>query len=181
MLPVQVNIRNTSDSPVLIQQIQKNAEKLTRYYKRITHCRVVIDYDQKHQHRGKIFNVKVELDIPGRELMVTRKKGEDVYVVARQAFEVMRRQLEELARKRHGRTKTHAEVIFGHVTRLMPHDGYGFIESVDGQEFYFSLTNVAFPSFDQLQVGDGVYFSPGEIGDGSQAQHISRTKSHRAA
>ncbi len=181
MLPVQINMRKTDDSPVLMEQIQKNAEKLTRYYKRITHCRVVIDYEQKNQHRGKIYNVKVELDIPGRELMVTRKKGEDVYVVARLAFEVMKRQLEEMARKRHGRTKTHAEVVFGHVTRLMPHDGYGFIEDVDGQEYYFSLTNVAFPNFEQLGVGDGVYFTAGAIGDSHQAQHISRAKNHCAA
>ena len=176
MLPIQVTVRNKDDSPVLLQQIQKNAEKLTRYYKRITHCRVVIDFDQKNQHRGKIFNVKVELDIPGRELMVTRKKGEDVYVVARQAFEVMKRQLEELARKRHGRTKTHAEVIFGHVTRLMPHDGYGFIEGADGREYYFSMTNVAFPNFDQLQIGDGVNFNAdtmGEIGRASCRERVS--------
>jgi cold shock CspA family protein len=68
------------------------------------------------------------------------------------------------------------EVSHGHVTRLLSDEGYGFIEGVDGTEYYFSVTNVHYPRFDQLTIGDAVEYIPEPVNDGWQAQHVVKEK-----
>ena len=66
--------------------------------------------------------------------------------------------------------------MHGFVARLVPREGYGFIEGVDGNEYYFSITNVHFPSFSQLTVGDSVEYVPEPFNDGWQAHHVIKEK-----
>lgn len=183
MIPVQVTTRDIPISPALETLIRKRAEKLSQYYDRISSCRIVIDVPQKHKHQGKLFNVRIDITVPGKELVVTRKCDQDIYVAIRDAFDAISRQLEEHARKRHGRVKTHDDLIHGHIARILPQEGYGFINGIDGNEYYFSVTNVAFPNFDQLTVGDAVEFIAQSYSEGRQAHHIvkERHNNHEVA
>lgn len=176
LLPVQITTRDIDISPAIETHIRDRAEKLNRFYDRISSCRVVIELTQKHKHQGKLFNVRIDLTVPGKEFVVTHKYDEDIYVATRDAFDAIERQLEEHARKRHGRVKTHNGVMHGHVTRIVPGEGYGFIEGVDGNEYYFSVTNVHYPNFNQLLVGDSVEYIAVPINDGRQAQHVVRER-----
>ncbi len=178
MLPVQITMRDIPFSPALETLIRKRAEKLKQYYDRISSCRVVIESPQKHKHQGKLHNVRIDITVPGKELVVTRKQDEDIYVAIRDAFDAIERQLEEHSRKRHGRVKTHNDVMHGHVVRIMPEEGYGFIEGVDGNEYYFSVTNVSYPNFHQLAIGDAVEYASETFSDGRQAQHIIKERHH---
>lgn len=177
MLPVQITIRDIPipASIVLEKTIRDKAEKLTLFC-RMNSCRVVIEQQQKHKHRGKLYNVRIDVTVPGTELAVTRKYDEDVYVALRDAFNAIERQLEEHSRKRHGRVKTHNGVMHGHVVRLIFEQGFGFIEGVDGNEYYFSMTNVAYPTFNQLSIGDAVEYIPEPLSDGRQAQHVVKER-----
>lgn len=182
MLPLQITSRDIPASPVLEDHIRKKAEKLTRFYHRdISSCRVVIEQTQKHKHQGKLFNVRIDLTVPGKEFAVTRKHGEDVYIVLRDAFNALLRQVEEYSRKRQGRVKTHHGVTRGHVVRLNPTENFGFIEGADGHEYYFSITNVCFPHFSQLLIGDAVEFMTEHVNEGRQAHHVLRVKNQVAA
>lgn len=182
MLPLQITLRDVPASPALEDHIRKKAEKLTRFYHRdINSCRVVVEQTQRHKHQGKLFNVKIDLIVPGKEFAVTKKQGEDVYIVLRDAFNALTRQIEEHSRKRQGRVKTHHGVTRGHIVRINPIENFGFIEGVDGHEYYFSMTNVCFPNFSQLTIGDMVEFMVEHVNDGRQAQHILRLKNHIAA
>ena len=79
--------------------------------------------------------------------------------------------------KQRGDVKTHEEVQHGTVTRLFAADGFGFIETGDGRELYFSRDNVVHPTFDRLSPGDDVQFIKLAGGDsGSQAKRVSRGK-----
>ncbi|VVC76976.1 hypothetical protein AQUSIP_23030 [Aquicella siphonis] len=176
MLPVQITIRDISTSPALENNIRKRAEKLNRFYDRISSCRIVIELPQKHKHRGKLFNVRIDVTVPGKELVVTHKINEDVYVAIRDAFNAIVRQLEEHSHKRHGRVKTHNDVMHGHIARIVPEEGYGFIDGVDGYEYYFSVTNVSYPDFAHLSIGDAVEYIAETLNDGRQAQHVIREK-----
>jgi|SRR5579885_637772 ribosomal subunit interface protein len=176
MLPVQITIRDISISPALETHIRKRAEKLNRFYDRISSCRVVVELPQKHKHQGKLYNVRIDITVPGKELVVTRKCDEDVYVAIRDAFDAIVRQLEEHSRKRHGRIKTHTDVMHGHVARMNTKEGYGFIEGVDGNEYYFSITNVSYPKFAQLCIGDAVEYIAETLNDGRQAQHVIKER-----
>lgn len=176
MLPLQITIRDISISPALETHIRKRAEKLNRFYDRISSCRVVVELPQKHKHQGKLYNVRIDITVPGKELVVTRKRDEDVYVAIRDAFDAIVRQLEDHSKKRHGRIKTHTDVMHGHVARINSMEGYGFIEGVDGNEYYFSITNVSYPKFEQLCIGDAVEYIAEAFNDGRQAQHVIKER-----
>ena len=178
MLPVQVTIRDMHVSPALEDHIRKKASKLNRFYDRISSCRIVVELPQKHKQQGKLFNVRIDITVPGKELVVTHKYDEDIYIAIRDAFEAIERQLEDHSHKRKGNVKTHEELVKGNIVRLMPNEGYGFIEGLDGNEYYFSLTNVRHPKFQQLLIGDYVHFIPVVFAEGRQAHHVVREKNH---
>jgi ribosomal subunit interface protein len=173
MLPLQITMRDMpAATEVLESHIRQKAEKLNRFCDKISSCRVVIEFDQKHKHQGKLYNVRIDITVPGKELVVTRKRNEDIYVSLRDAFNAVFRQLEEHSRKRHGHVKTHCDVLHGRVARLMQADGYGFIEGSDGDEYYFSVTNVSYPSFQQLLIGDNVEYQKETSSEGPHAHHV---------
>jgi ribosome-associated translation inhibitor RaiA len=43
--------------------------------------------------------VRIDLKVPGKEIVVNRDHDEDIYVALRDAFDVARRQLEDHARR----------------------------------------------------------------------------------
>lgn len=176
MLPVQITIRGMPESPAIETIIRKRAEKLQRFHDRISSCRIMVELPQKHKHQGKLFNVKIDITVPGKELVVSHKVNEDVYIAIRDAFNAIARQLEEYSRKRHGHVKTHNHVMHGHVARIMPKEGYGFIEGMDGNEYYFSNTNVSYPAFQQLAIGDAVEYVAETFSDGPHAQHVIKER-----
>lgn len=176
MLSVQVTIRDIPDSPAIESTVRKKAEKLTQFFNKISSCRVVVEVPQKHKRQGKLFNVRIDVTVPGKELAVTKKCDQDVYIAIRDAFKAIERRLEEYARRRHGRVKSHNHVMHGYVARLITTEGYGFIEGMDGNEYYFSITNVHYPSFAQLSIGDAVEYHPEAVSDGWQAHHVVRER-----
>jgi cold shock CspA family protein len=97
------------------------------------------------------------------------------YVVdaVRDAFDSAKRQLEETARELRGDVKTHAPELRGKVARLRLDEGYGFIETGDGRELYFSRDNVVHPSFEQLEPGTVVQFIEELAAEGPQAKRVS--------
>lgn len=178
MLPMQITFKDVASSPAIESHIRKRAAKLSHFYDRINSCRVVVDSPQKHKHQGKLFNVKIYITVPGKEFVVTRKASEDIYIAIRDAFDAAVRKLEEHARKRRGEVKTHNNVMHGHIIRLVQDEGYGFIEGIDGEEYYFSMTNVSYPNFAQLVIGDSVEYIAEALNDGRQAHHVIKTRNH---
>lgn len=175
-LPVQITLRDLDSSPALEEHIRKKAEKLDRFYGRVSSCRVVVECSKKHMNNGKLYNVRIDLTVPGKEIVVTRKVNQDVYVALRDAFDALSRRLEDHSHKRKGAVKKHEDLMHGHVARILLSEGYGFIEGADGNEYYFSVTNVTYPAFSQLIIGDAVEYVPVLLSNGMQAQHITKEK-----
>ncbi len=177
----QITIRDIPNSDALETHIQEKAQKLTQFHQHINSCRVVVEMPQKHKHQGKLFNVKVDLSVPGKELVVTHKKNEDVYIAIRDAFHALARQLESYAQRKRGHVKHHDKASHGEIIRLFPEEGYGFIEGVDGDERYFTAASVAFPRFKKLSVGDKVRFLTHIATRGLQAQRVTLAKQNHFA
>ncbi len=174
MLPIQITVRNTQHSNALEELLCKKAEKLTHFYDQINSCKVVIHIEQKHQHQGKLFSVSIQLAVPGKDLSVNRQLDEDIYIAIRDAFHAVQRQLASYARKRRGDVKTHHSTIQGRISRLFHSRGFGFIEGVDGNEYYLSDANLRHPTFAQLRQGDIVTFIAASSQEGLQAHRITR-------
>jgi len=112
-LPLQITFRNMDPSPSVEAAIRDRAEKLERFFDRVISGRVVVEAPHRHKHRGKLYNVRIELKVPSGEIAVTHDGAqdhahEDVYVAVRDSFDAARRLLEDHARTARGEVKTHA-------------------------------------------------------------------------
>jgi ribosomal subunit interface protein len=172
-LPLQISLHGIQHSNALYNAIREKAEKLDRYYSHIMSCRVVLELAGRHKHRGKQFSVRIDLKVPGGEIVVTREHDEEIQVALRDAFDAARRKLEDYARGQRGDVKQHVGKQQGKVDRLDAEAGFGFIVTEDGREFYFSRDNVVKPRFERLSVGTVVHFIEDAGSEGPQAKRVS--------
>lgn len=172
-VPLQVTYRGMERSDALDARIRDKAAKLEGFHPHLISCRVVVEERHRHQHQGRQFTLSVEARVPGHEVLVNRDHHEDVFVAVRDAFDAAARKLEDIARLQRGDVKTHELSQRGTVARLFPDEGYGFIETPDGRELYFSRENVVEPAFDQLVAGVHVQFIEEFAGEGRQAKRVS--------
>lgn len=172
-LPLQIVMRDIPHSDAVEADIRSRVDKLDQFYPDIMRCRVVVELDGKHKHQGKQFTVRIDMTVPGGEIVVDRDRGEDLYVVLRDAFDAAKRRLEDYARKQRGDVKTHEPLVHGRIARILADEGYGFIATVDGRELYFSRENVVHPLFEHLQPGMAVTFLEEAAAEGFQAKRVS--------
>jgi cold shock CspA family protein/ribosome-associated translation inhibitor RaiA len=179
-VPLQLSFRNMPPSAAIESEIRDRAAKLEEFFDRITSMRVVVEAPHRHHRQGKLFHVRLDVRVPGRELVVSREPPEhhaheDVYVAIRDAFDAARCQLEDYAREMRGAVKAHAPAPRGRIVRLDPEAGHGFIVTPDGREVYFHRHSVADADFDRLCVGDEVRFAeePGEQGPQASTVHLA--------
>ncbi len=105
-IPVQITVRDMAHSEALDEHISAKAAKLEQYFSPITSCRVVVEAPHKHSHQGRQFVVRLDITVPGNEIVVNHEHDEDVYVALRDAFDAAKRRLEDYARIRRGETRT---------------------------------------------------------------------------
>ncbi|MBI2317839.1 MAG: ribosome-associated translation inhibitor RaiA [Betaproteobacteria bacterium] len=94
---LQITVRDMDHSDALDQHIRDKVAKIERIYPRLMGCRVVAEHQDRHKQQGKHFAVRVDLTLPGKEIVVTRQHAEDPYVALRDAFDAAKRQVEEYA------------------------------------------------------------------------------------
>ncbi|MBN4016387.1 ribosome-associated translation inhibitor RaiA [Rhodospirillaceae bacterium AH-315-P19] len=112
-LPLQITFRNMDPSESVETNVREKAMKLERFFDRITSCRVVIEAPHRHHHKGKLYNVRIDISVPGKEIVVNHNgpknhAHEDVYVAIRDAFSAAVRQLEDHVQKSDPKKQKHA-------------------------------------------------------------------------
>ncbi|MGD8424751.1 MAG: HPF/RaiA family ribosome-associated protein [Gammaproteobacteria bacterium] len=182
-LPLEINFRNLAPSEAIETAIRKRAAKLDRFYEDIMRCRVTIEAPHRHQHKGKLYSVKIDVTVPNDELVVSRAPDrdhshEDVYVAIRDAFDAMTRRIEDYVRVRRGQTKTHETPPHGRVSEIYPMLDYGRIATPDGRDIYFHRNSLLNAGFDDLAVGDEVRFSEEPGDQGPKATSVQRVGKH---
>jgi ribosomal subunit interface protein len=105
--PVQITYRDIAPTEALESQVREKAAKLEEFYPFITGCHVTLEVPHKHKHQGKHCSVRIDVRVPGGELVVNHDHHEDMYVALRDAFDAAKRQLEEYGRKQRGDVKHH--------------------------------------------------------------------------
>jgi len=131
-------------SAAVAARVQEEANKLDKYFDRITSCRVIVEAQHRHHQRGGLFHIRVELRVPGKELVVAHEPmlnheertelhkhleieapHKDVYVAIRDAFSAMRRQLRDYVRCLRHDVKKHYPAAHGKIRRHFPKQGDG--------------------------------------------------------
>jgi ribosomal subunit interface protein len=177
-IPVRVTFRGIDRTPAIEDYVLRRAAKLERFFERIVACRVTLDAPHRHHQHGRHYLVRVDLTVPGAELVVGRTPDEralheDLYAAIDDAFDDAGRVLEDHVRKQRGDTKTHERERRGRVTKLFRKEGYGFLETQEGDEFYFHRNSVLGHGFRRMQLGTEVRFVE-ELGErGPQASTVT--------
>jgi cold shock CspA family protein/ribosome-associated translation inhibitor RaiA len=198
-----ITFRGIDPSETLEGEIRTRIDKLETYYQPIMGCRVLIELAERHHEAGNRYHVRIDLTVPGEEIVVAHDPGlhataqdlhagkvarkdesdperRHVRVAVHEAFDIARRRLQDYARRQRGTVKTAIRLPQGRVVQLFPVDEYGYIQAEDGHEVYFQKSSVLKDAFDQLAVGSVVSFveEPGE--KGLQASTVKLTHPRRA-
>jgi cold shock CspA family protein len=193
-LPPQITLRNIEPVPNLEADILKEISVLERFFKRIMSCRVMIDGPRGRRYGG-LYKVRIDLGVPNEELVVEHspslhgtlqdieapsktKQSEpnrihrDVHRAIHDAFQEMRRRLQDYVRRMRGQTKQHEPQMQAKVIKLFPAMDYGFLETPDGREVYFHRDSVLDTHFNRLRIGSAVHFAEETGEKGPQATTV---------
>jgi ribosome-associated translation inhibitor RaiA len=157
LLPVQVTFRNLDQAVTLEELVQKEAAKLEHFYDRISSCRVVVERPQRADS-SKLYHVRIRLGLPEGELVVkhtptlhgalqdeqVERSHREADVVLthktperaiREAFDEMRRRLQDYRRKQEEAVKTPHVMDQATVTEILPEERYGFLATAAASIF----------------------------------------------
>lgn len=103
--PLNLVFRGMEPSPALEARIRDRVARLERFYDRITSCDIAFDAPHRHQHKGNLYVVRLQIRVPGRDVVINRSGSqdhahEDPYVAVRDAFDAAERKLEEFGHRR---------------------------------------------------------------------------------
>jgi ribosomal subunit interface protein len=158
--------------------VRARASKLERFSDRITGCHVVVEIPHRHKLHGQHQCVRIDLIVPGGEIVITRdpsqrKVTEDLYASIDAAFDDAKRLLEDHVRTLRHDVKSHEEhARHGRVKKLFAYEGYGFLESPEGDEVYFHRNSVLHGGFNRLELGSRVRFVQEDGEKGPQASTV---------
>lgn len=96
-------------SAAMDSRIRELANKLESFHPRITSCHVIVDERDRKKQKGNHFEVRVDVHVPGREIVASLQEHEDAYVALHEAFDVVVRQLEQDIRRKRGEVKQRHE------------------------------------------------------------------------
>jgi cold shock CspA family protein len=175
----QISFHGMAHSPAIEQRVRERIAELEQFHERIVSCHVRIEAPHRHSRHGKIYRVSIDVTVPGEVIAVTNAHElnhahEDLHVALRDSFNAAARRLEDVARRMDPhRVKAHPPVRHGNVARLMRDDGYGFIATADGQEYFFDRDSLTAGAWETLAPGTEVRFTEREGEKGPFATAVS--------
>ena len=173
-IPLEISTRDITLTSPIEAELRKRVDKLERHYNRITSCRIALERPTGNHHQeGGPFRVRVDVTVPGSEL-VADKQADEIFAAVRDAFDAAERQVEAFVERRRGYVKSPVLPPEGKVVRLFSDEGFGFLTAPDGREVYFHRNAVLDPpGFDRLTVGSRVRFAEEQGFEGPQASTVS--------
>jgi ribosome-associated translation inhibitor RaiA len=100
--PLQVTFHNVPHSDALEAEIRTRVARLETLSGRMIGCRVVVDSPHRGQTKGKTYEIRIEMQVPGHEIVVTREPVGDFRMALNEAFDVARRRLKDHQEKLRG-------------------------------------------------------------------------------
>lgn len=182
--PVQIDFQHCDDADGFRIRIEENIAGLENRFGRITACRVFTRGPGEYHRTGGAYELRVHLELPdGRQVDIDRTPDEDErhsdpWFAINNAFKRARRVLQDNVRRMQGQVKLHETAPIATVRRILPDEGYGFLETGDGRELYFHQNSVLDGGFTRLKPGTRVVFVE-EMGDkGPQASTVRPAGKH---
>lgn len=172
-VPLEISARKVKLTDDVETLIREKAKKLDTFHDGIISCRVMVEVPHRSQRKGVSYLVRIDITVPGGELVVKRDPDKDLHVAITNAFEAAERQLKTHASKQRGEVKRHEEKPAARISKLFREDGYGFLMTSDGREIYFHENAVLNGRFTDLEIGAEVTFVENMGDEGPQASSVS--------
>jgi ribosome-associated translation inhibitor RaiA len=98
--PYDISFIDCEPSAAVRFQIEENLSRVDHLYHRIIDCKVAVRIAHKHS-KNRFFHIHVQMDIPGRRLVVSRDtespvKNTEIHRAVRDAFHKLARQLDDV-------------------------------------------------------------------------------------
>jgi len=97
--PVEISLRGIPVSAALERCVSERARQLERQCDRILACHVAIEALHRRELAGVQFAVRLNIMLPGIEVVVNREHAQDVYIAVREAFEAASLQVSDHMRR----------------------------------------------------------------------------------
>ena len=109
LIPTQVTFHGLAHSDALEADIHERVTWLEQFYSGIVRCRVRVEMPHRHRRDSRDFQVHIELAVSGgAPIVVSHQPAQgDAHIATHQAFDAVRRRLEDFAREQRGAVKTH--------------------------------------------------------------------------
>jgi ribosomal subunit interface protein len=177
-LPLQITFHGVDHSDQVEQYVRERAEKLETFDPRITACRVAVELPHRHSQHGEHFRVRVDITRPGGELVAERAPTEnhgydDLYAAIDAAFDDAGRRLKDFVRRHRGEVKDHERARHGVIAKLFTYEGYGFLQTAEGDELYFHRNAVLDGAFERMKIGARVRFVEDASAPGPHASTVA--------
>ena len=179
-IPLELTFQGFDSSDAVAQDVQKRVDKLERYFKDITSCRVVLEAAHKSQHKTRHYQVHIDITVPGNEIVASsdprpgENEHDDLYIALRDAFDAAERQLKDYSeklrenRRQEGRTEPPRAVV----AKIFEEEGYGFLEAIDGREIYFHHNALLDNELADISVGAHVEYAEEDGDKGPKATSV---------
>jgi ribosome-associated translation inhibitor RaiA len=131
-IPLQITFRGMERSSAVTRCVRARVEKLAGHFEHILACEVVIEEPHRHHARGRVFQIRIDLALPGAEIVVRHEPAthavpaedgappveptnsdsaahhQDAYVAIHDAFDIATRRLEERERRQRKKSRHQA-------------------------------------------------------------------------
>lgn len=176
-IPLQITYRSMEASEAIDTYIRERAAKLDGCCENMVSCRVVVEAPHKHQHKGGLYHVSIDITLPRESIIINREPElhqahQDAHVAVRDAFDAAQKQLRAFVSRQKGEVKTHEASPHGRISEFYPAEDYGRIASAEGGDIYFHRNSVLNMDFDMLEIGMEVRFVEQSGDEGPQASSV---------
>jgi ribosome-associated translation inhibitor RaiA len=103
--PLEIHFHGIEKSQAVEQRVREKVAKLAKHFGRLTRCRVVLEVPHRSPQKPKVYQIKIELGMPGRRpVVVTHERegshaNEELGLAIRDAFEAALRKVDGMRTK----------------------------------------------------------------------------------
>ena len=176
-IPVEIAFHNIEKSDWAEDAIRDHVSRLESIYDRLITCRVRVDQRARNTSNTIPPVVRIEMSVPGHQDIVVahepdrlqrKLQAPDLHNAINEAFRIAERRLSKYKDQLtdHTTAGTHeaASEYLGQVGEITPAQHYGFLVTASGGLLYFHRNSMLSGDFDDLRVGDELYYVE-EVGD----------------
>ncbi|MEX5728804.1 ribosome-associated translation inhibitor RaiA [Rhodovulum iodosum] len=160
-VPLELSFTGIDTSDSIKALVQEKVDHLETLFDRITSCHVYIRAPHRSQRQGNLYEITVEVRVPGDELVVHHRQNDaaahqHLPVAVRHAFAAMEREVKRWKDKAGGDVKVHDGPLQGRIVEIRHDEGFGRIAANDGRLVYFHRNSVVDGRFEDLAPRDTV-------------------------